>query len=56
MEKLIRHTERVQRRATKYILALLFLCTRAYRERLKLLTLLPICYLRTFSFSKQQTA
>ena len=56
MEKLIRRTERVHRRATKYILALLFLCTQTYRERFESLTLLPICYLRTFSFTNQQTA
>ena len=45
MEKLIRRTERVHRRAPKYILALLFLCSLTYRGRFDSLTRLPICYL-----------
>ena len=36
--------ERVQRRATKYILNLPYLCSETYRERLVSLNLLPLSY------------
>ena len=41
---LIQRTERLQRRATKYILNLPFLCDTSYDQRLLLLDLLPLCY------------
>lgn len=41
---LIRQVERVQRRATKYILKLPFRCDAEYKDRLKLAELLPISY------------
>ena len=41
---LIRKLERVQRRATKYILDLPFICNQTYGERLMNLNLLPISY------------
>ena len=52
MEKLIRRTECVHRCATKYILALLFLCTQTYSGRFESLTRLPICYLDMVFFFK----
>ena len=47
---LIRKLERVQRRATKYILDLPFICdqTETYRDRLTKLNLLPISYWHEF--------
>lgn len=42
--ELIKLTERIQRRATKFILDLPFLCDPTYKERLQSLSLLPICY------------
>ena len=42
--KLIQHLERIQRRATKYILNLPFSTSVEYTTRLKTLNLLPICY------------
>ena len=41
---LIQRTERLQRRATKYILNLPFRCDTSYNQRLLLLDLLPLCY------------
>ena len=41
---LIQRVERVQRRATKYILNLPYLCSETYRERLVSLDLLPLSY------------
>ena len=41
---LIQRVERVQRRATKYILNLPYLCSETYRERLVSLGLLPLSY------------
>ena len=41
---LIQRMERVQRRATKYILNLPYLCSETYRERLVSLGLLPLSY------------
>ena len=41
---LIQRTERLQRRATKYILNLAFRCDTSYNQRLLLLDLLPLCY------------
>ncbi len=40
---LIKHTERVQRRASKYILDLPFFCDINYNHRLSTLNLLPLC-------------
>ena len=45
---LIRKLERVQRRATKYILHLPFICDQRYGERLLNLNLLPISYWHEF--------
>ena len=42
--KLIQHLERIQKRATKYILNLLFSTSVEYTTRLKTLNLLLICY------------
>lgn len=42
--ELIRYAERIQRRATKFILGLPFACDVDYTTRLKILRLLPICY------------
>ena len=42
--KLIEKLERIQRRATKYILGLPFLCAESYKERLLSTDLLPLCY------------
>ena len=41
---LTKHTERVQRRASKYILDLPFFCDINYNHRLSTLNLLPLCY------------
>ena len=41
---LIQRTERLQRRATKYILNLPFRCDTSHNQRLLLLDLLPLCY------------
>ena len=41
---LIRKLERVERRNTKYILDLPFICDQTYRDRLTKLNLLPISY------------
>ena len=45
---LIRKLERVQRRATKYILDLPFICDQTYGDRLMNLNLLPIFYCHEF--------
>ncbi len=45
---LIHRAERVQRRATKFILNLPHLCSETYRERLISLGLLPISYWREY--------
>ena len=45
---LIRRIERVQRRASKFILDLPFLCKESYRERLLSIDILPICYWHEF--------
>ncbi len=42
--ELIKHTERVQRRASKYILDLPFFCDINYNHCLSTLNLLPLCY------------
>lgn len=42
--ELITRIERIQRRATKYILQLPFVCAETYKDRLISLDLLPICY------------
>lgn len=42
--ELIRRTELVQRRATKYILGLPYICDINYKERLLRTELLPLCY------------
>ena len=41
---LITRTERIQRRATKFILKLPFVCAETYKDRLITLKLLPITY------------
>ena len=41
---LISNLEKIQRRATKYILKLPFSCCQSYEKRLKTLSLLPISY------------
>ena len=46
--ELIRHLERMQRRATKYILHLPFSTTMSYSTRLQTLNLLPVCYWHEF--------
>ena len=46
--KLIEKLERIQRRATKYILGLPFLCAESYKERLLSTDLLPLCYWHEF--------
>ena len=43
-KELIRKTERIQRRATKYILNVPFLCEESYKDRLIKLDLLPVSY------------
>jgi hypothetical protein len=45
---LIKRTERVQRRATKYILDLPFFCEVSYNQRLDMLDLIPVCYWHEF--------
>ena len=45
---LIKRVERLQRRATKYILNLPFRCDTTYNQRLALLDLLPLCYWHEF--------
>ena len=45
---LIKRTERVQRRASKYILDLPFVCNINYNKRLSILKLLPLCYWHEF--------
>ena len=45
---LIRNFGRVQRRATKYILDLPFICDQAYGDRLINLNLLPVSYWHEF--------
>ncbi len=45
---MIKCTERVQRRATKYILDLPFRTDTSYKQRLLLLNLLPLCYWHEF--------
>ena len=45
---LIKRVERLQRRATKYILNLPFRCDTTYNQRLILLDLLPLCYWHEF--------
>ena len=42
--KLIEIIERVQRRATKYILSLPYRTDISYKERLRLTELIPLCY------------
>ena len=43
-KELIRKIERIQRRATKYIFNLPFLCEESYKDRLIKLALLPVSY------------
>ena len=45
---LIRCTERVQRRDSKFTLDLPFLCEESYRDRLLSIDILPICYWHEF--------
>ena len=45
---LIRRTERIQRRATKFILKLPYVCGETYKDRLISLNLLPITYWHEF--------
>ncbi len=45
---MIKCTERVQRRATKYILDLPFRTDTSYKQRLLLLNLLPLCFWHEF--------
>ena len=45
---LIRKLERIQRRTTKYILGLPFICDQTYRDRPMNLNLLPISYWHEF--------
>ena len=42
--ELVRKTERVQRRASKFILKLPFTCTESYKDRLMSINLLPVSY------------
>ena len=46
--KLIEKLEKIQRRVTKYILGLPFLCAESYKERLLSTDLLPLCYWHEF--------
>ena len=48
---LIKRTERVQRRATKFILNLPFLCKESYRDRLIRLELIPLSYWHVYGSS-----
>ena len=41
---LIKRTERIQRRASKFILNLPFMCSESYRDRLITLELMPLSY------------
>ena len=45
---LIRQVERLQKRATKYVLNLPFHSDTTYNQRLELLNLLPLCYWHEF--------
>ena len=45
---LIRRIERVQRRPSKFILDLPFLCEESYRDRFLSIDILPICYWHEF--------
>ena len=45
---LIRHTERIQRRGSRFSLDLPFLCEESYRDRLLSIDILPICYWHEF--------
>ena len=45
---LIKRIERVQRRATKFILDLPFFCEISYNQRLDMLDLIPVCYWHEF--------
>ena len=45
---LIRRTERVQRRGSKFILDVPFLCEESYKDRLMSIDILPICYWHEF--------
>ena len=46
--KLIKRTERIQRRSTKYILDLPFFCDTSYNQRIAKLDLIPLCYWHEF--------
>ena len=46
--ELIKRTERIQRRASKFILDLPFICDVSYSKRLELLDLIPFCYWHEF--------
>ena len=46
--ELIKRTERIQRRASKFILDLQFICDVSYSKRLELLDLIPLCYWHEF--------
>ena len=46
--ELIKRTERIQRRASKFILDLPFICDVSYSKRLELLDLIPLCYWHEF--------
>ena len=46
--ELIKRMERIQRRASKFILDLPFICDLSYCKRLQLLDLIPLCYWHEF--------
>ena len=46
--ELIKRLERIQRRASKFILDLPFMCEVSYTQRLDMLDLLPLCYWHEF--------
>jgi hypothetical protein len=46
--ELIKRTERIQRRASKFILDLPFICDVSYSKRLELFDLIPLCYWHEF--------
>ena len=46
--ELIKRMERIQRRASKFILDLPFICNVSYCKRLQLLDLIPLCYWHEF--------
>ena len=46
--ELIKRTERIQRRASKFILNLPFICDVSYSKRLEMLNLIPLCYWHEF--------